>query len=118
MNEAYKALGVSENVLAFSETILSDLKDRFAAIDAIAEANQLKVIAAMQKNRVAANHFNLSTGYGYDDEGRDTLERVYADCFGAEAATGRSHRHSGVSGLTEGIRGKLSSSRFIAGRVV
>ena len=58
MNEAYKALGVSENVLAFSETILSDLKDRFAAIDAIAEANQLKVIAAMQKNRVAANHFN------------------------------------------------------------
>ena len=86
MNEAYKALGVSENVLAFSETILSDLKDRFAAIDAIAEANQLKVIAAMQKNRVAANHFNLSTGYGYDDEGRDTLERVYADCFGAEAA--------------------------------
>ena len=73
MNEAYKALGVSENVLAFSETILSDLKDRFAAIDAIAEANQLKVIAAMQKNRVAANHFNLSTGYGYDDEGRDTL---------------------------------------------
>lgn len=155
MNEAYKALGVSENVLAFSETILSDLKDRFAAIDAIAEANQLKVIAAMQKNRVAANHFNLSTGYGYDDEGRDTLERVYADCFGAEAAlvrpqitcgthalalalganllpggrtfesgggavrhTGRSHRHSGVGGLTEGIRGKLSSSRFIAGRVV
>lgn len=155
MNEAYKALGVSENVLAFSETILSDLKDRFAAIDAIAEANQLKVIAAMQKNRVAANHFNLSTGYGYDDEGRDTLERVYADCFGAEAAlvppadhlwypragagvrrepaaggrtfepgggavrhTGRSHRHSGVGGLTEGIRGKLSSSRFIAGRIV
>lgn len=154
MNEAYKALGVSENVLAFSETILSDLKDRFAAIDAIAEANQLKVIAAMQKNRVAANHFNLSTGYGYDDEGRDTLERVYADCFGAEAAlvrpqitcgthalalalganllpgttfesgggavrhTGRSHRHSGVGGLAEGIRGKLSSSRFIAGRVV
>ena len=60
MNEAYKALGVSENVLAFSETILSDLKDRFAAIDAIAEANQLKVIAAMQKNRVAANHFNAT----------------------------------------------------------
>ena len=44
----------------------------------------LSPIAAMQKNRVAANHFNLSTGYGYDDEGRDTLERVYADCFGTE----------------------------------
>ena len=47
MNEAYKALGVSENVLAFSETILSDLKDRFAAIDAIAEAHQLTVIAIL-----------------------------------------------------------------------
>ena len=98
MNEAYKALGVSENVLAFSETILSDLKDRFAAIDAIAEANQLKVIAAMQKNRVAANHFNLSTGYGYDDEGRDTLERVYADCFGAEAALVRPQITCGDAG--------------------
>ena len=99
MNEAYKALGVSENVLAFSETILSDLKDRFAAIDAIAEANQLKVIAAMQKNRVAANHFNLSTGYGYDDEGRDTLERVYADCFGAEAALVRPQITCGTHAL-------------------
>ena len=86
MNERYTALGVSDKVLAFSEDILVGLTDRFADIDGIAEANQLKVIAAMQKNRVAANHFNLSTGYGYDDEGRDTLERVYADCFGAEAA--------------------------------
>ena len=78
MNEAYKALGVSENVLAFSETILSDLKDRFATIDAIAEANQLKVIAAMQKNRVSAACFAATTGYGYDDIGRDVLEKVYA----------------------------------------
>ena len=100
MNEAYKALGVSENVLAFSETILSDLKDRFAAIDAIAEANQLKVIAAMQKNRVAANHFNLSTGYGYDDEGRDNLERVYADVFHTEAALVRPQITCGTHALT------------------
>ena len=107
MNEAYKALGVSENVLAFSETILSDLKDRFAAIDAIAEANQLKVIAAMQKNRVAANHFNLSTGYGYDDEGRDTLERVYADCFGAEAALGRPQITCGTHALALALGANL-----------
>ena len=99
MNEAYKALGVSENVLAFSETILSDLKDRFAAIDAIAEANQLKVIAAMQKNRVAANHFNLSTGYGYDDRGREVIEQVYADVFGCESE----HRERcGIRRLSEG----------------
>ena len=107
MNEVYKALGVSENVLAFSETILSDLKDRFAAIDAIAEANQLKVIAAMQKNRVAANHFNLSTGYGYDDEGRDTLERVYADCFGAEAALGRPQITCGTHALALALGANL-----------
>lgn len=107
MNEAYKALGVSENVLAFSETILSDLKDRFAAIDAIAEANQLKVIAAMQENRVAANHFNLSTGYGYDDEGRDTLERVYADCFGAEAALVRPQITCGTHALALALGANL-----------
>ena len=107
MNESYKALGVSENVLAFSETILSDLKDRFAAIDAIAEANQLKVIAAMQKNRVAANHFNLSTGYGYDDEGRDTLERVYADCFGAEAALVRPQITCGTHALALALGANL-----------
>ena len=107
MNEAYKALGVSENVLAFSETILSDLKDRFAAIDAIAEANQLKVVAAMQKNRVAANHFNLSTGYGYDDEGRDTLERVYADCFGAEAALVRPQITCGTHALAVALSANL-----------
>ena len=107
MNKAYKALGVSENVLAFSETILSDLKDRFAAIDAIAEANQLKVIAAMQKNRVAANHFNLSTGYGYDDEGRDTLERVYADCFGAEAALVRPQITCGTHALALALGANL-----------
>lgn len=107
MNEAYKALGVSENVLVFSETILSDLKDRFAAIDAIAEANQLKVIAAMQKNRVAANHFNLSTGYGYNDEGRDTLERVYADCFGAEAALVRPQITCGTHALALALGANL-----------
>lgn len=107
MNEAYKALGVSENVLAFSETILSDLKDRFAAIDAIAEANQLKVIAAMQENRVAANHFNPSTGYGYDDEGRDTLERVYADCFGAEAALVRPQITCGTHALALALGANL-----------
>ena len=61
MNEQYKQLGVSDAVLTYGETILASLRERFDAIDAIAEANQLKVINAMQKNRVAANHFNLST---------------------------------------------------------
>ena len=107
MNEAYKALGVSENVLAFSETILSDLKDRFAAIDAIAEANQLKVIAAMQKNRVSAECFNISSGYGYNDMGRDTLERVYADCFGGEDALVRPQITCGTHALALALMSNL-----------
>ena len=61
--------------------IEDSLKERFAAIDATAEYNQMKVIRAMQKNKVSAECFNISTGYGYNDLGRDTLEQVYADCF-------------------------------------
>ena len=68
MTEPYKALGISDAVLTFGEKVLAGLTERFAQIDAISEANQMKVIAAMQKNRLAANHFNLSSGYGYDDE--------------------------------------------------
>ena len=107
MLEQYKALGVSDAVLTFGEGVLADLKDRFAGIDAIAEANQMKVIAAMQKNRLAANHFNLSSGYGYDDEGRDTLERVYADCFGAEAALVRPQITCGTHALALALGANL-----------
>ena len=85
-NSIYNRLGVSDQVLRFGQEVLEGLTDQFRHIDQVAEFNQAKVIAAMQKNRVNATHFNLSTGYGYDDEGRDNLERVYADCFGAEAA--------------------------------
>ena len=84
-NSIYNQLGVSDQVLRFGQEVLEGLTDQFRHIDQVAEFNQAKVIAAMQKNQVNATHFNLSTGYGYDDEGRDNLERVYADCFGAEA---------------------------------
>ena len=107
MNEQYKALGITDAVLSYGETILSGLRERFAAIDDIAEANQLKVINAMQQNRVAARHFNLSTGYGYDDEGRDTLERVYADCFGAEAALVRPQITCGTHALALALGANL-----------
>ena len=69
--DIYQALGVSGEVLAYGEKILETLRPRFAEIDARAEINQAKVLAAMQKNRVNATHFAASTGYGYDDEGRD-----------------------------------------------
>ena len=67
-DEMYLSLGVSGKVLQFGESVLDELKPRFAEIDATAELNQAKVIAAMQKNRVNATHFAATTGYGYDDE--------------------------------------------------
>ena len=86
MKSMYQQLGVSPAVYEYGEAVLAGLKDRFARIDRTAEYNQGKVLAAMQKNRVNATHFAATTGYGYDDEGRDNLERVYADVFHTEAA--------------------------------
>ena len=86
MEEQYEALGISREVYEFGEKIEDSLKERFAAIDATAEYNQLKVIKAMQDNRVSAECFNMSSGYGYNDLGRDTLEKVYASCFKGEDA--------------------------------
>ena len=73
MNEMYRQLGVSQAVYEFGEATLGGLTERFREIDAVAEYNQCKVLAAMQKNRVNATHFAATTGYGYDDEGRDNL---------------------------------------------
>ena len=98
-NSIYNQLGVSDKVLHFGQEVLAGLSDQFRHIDQVAEFNQAKVIAAMQKNRVNATHFNLSTGYGYDDEGRDNLERVYADCFGTEAALVRPQLTCGTHAL-------------------
>ena len=82
----YTALGITPAVHRFGEEILAGLRARFDEIDRVAEYNQCKVIGAMQKNRVDATHFAATTGYGYNDAGRDNLERVYADCFHTEAA--------------------------------
>ena len=71
--ELYGQLGLSEAVLNYGETVLRSLKERFEEIDHVAEYNQCKVLRAMQKNRVNATHFAATTGYGYDDEGRDNL---------------------------------------------
>ena len=106
-NSIYNRLGVSDQVLRFGQEVLEGLTDQFRHIDQVAEFNQAKVIAAMQKNRVNATHFNLSTGYGYDDEGRDNLERVYADCFGAEAALVRPQITCGTHALTVALSANL-----------
>lgn len=106
-NSIYNQLGVSDKVLRFGQEVLAGLSDQFRHIDQVAEFNQAKVIAAMQKNRVNATHFNLSTGYGYDDEGRDNLERVYADCFGAEAALVRPQITCGTHALALALGANL-----------
>ena len=106
-NSIYNQLGVSDKVLRFGQEVLAGLSDQFRHIDQVAEFNQAKVIAAMQKNRVNATHFNLSTGYGYDDEGRDNLERVYADCFGTEAALVRPQITCGTHALALALGANL-----------
>ena len=83
------------------------IRDRFEAIDEVAEYNQLKVIAAMQKNRVAEMHLSGTSGYGYNDEGRDTLERVYADIFKTEDALVRPQIICGTHALNVAISSNL-----------
>ena len=103
----YQQLGISPAVYEYGETVLRDLRDRFDAIDTAAEYNQGKVIAAMQKNRVNATHFAATTGYGYNDEGRDNLERVYADVFHTEAALVRPQITCGTHALTIALSANL-----------
>ena len=99
LNQMYHALGIGEDVLRFGAQVLDDLKSRFEEIDANAEFNQMKVIAAMQKNRVDAACFAATTGYGYNDVGREKLERVYADAFHTEAALVRPQITCGTHAL-------------------
>ena len=87
--------GLSNEVLELAQKAEENVKDKFSAINETAEYNQIKVMRAFSKNRVSEQHLGLSTGYGYDDLGRDTLEKIYAEVFGTEKAL---VRHSIVSG--------------------
>ena len=107
MESMYEQLGVSATVYEYGERIIAELRDRFDAIDQTAEYNQAKVLSAMQKNRVNATHFAATTGYGYDDEGRDNLERVYADVFHTEAALVRPQITCGTHALTVALSANL-----------
>lgn len=107
LQEMYASLGIDTQVLAFGEHILENLKDRFAAIDETAEYNQLKVIRAMQKARVSEACLLGTTGYGYNDIGRDTLEEVYANLFHAEDALVRPQITCGTHALTLALMSNL-----------
>lgn len=103
----YRSLGISPQVLDFAKEIEDSLKERFEAIDSRAEYNQLKVIKAMQDNKVSDIHFAATTGYGYNDLGRDTLEAVYASVFRAESALVRPQLISGTHALHVALSGNL-----------
>ena len=105
--EAYKNLGISKEVYEFGEKIIDGLKDRFDKIDKIAEYNQCKVLSAMKKNRVDVACFAASTGYGYNDLGRDKIERVYADTFHTEAALVRPQITCGTHALAIALSANL-----------
>ena len=105
--EMYEALGISPGVYRYGETVLTELRERFAAIDQVAEYNQAKVLHAMQRNRVSAACFAATTGYGYDDVGRDNLERVYADVFHTEAALVRPQITCGTHALAVALSANL-----------
>lgn len=107
LKETYSKLGICKEVYEYGEKIEEELKERFAAIDANAEINQLKVISAMQKNKVSAECFQGSSGYGYNDMGRDTLEQVYAECFHGEDALVRPQITCGTHALALALMSNL-----------
>ena len=103
----YRQIGIRQNVLAFGGQIEKELKERFEQIDQIAEYNQLKVKQAMQENRVSEGCFNYASGYGYDDQGRDTLEEVYASVFHTESALVRPQIACGTHALSIALSANL-----------
>lgn len=103
----YNEIGISKSVLDYGLLIETSLKERFDAIDKIAEYNQLKVIHAMQECRVNEGCFNYASGYGYNDQGRDTLEEVYAHVFHTESALVRPQISCGTHALSLALSANL-----------
>ena len=107
MKNIYKDFGIEDKVFEFSESILKELKPRFDEIDELADINQLKVIGAMQKNNVSEACMLGTTGYGYNDMGRETLEKVYASIFHTEDALVRAQITCGTHALALALMSNL-----------
>ena len=107
MQKLYNELGISDEVYAYAEKILVSLEARFKQIDKITEYNQLKVLKAMQDNKVSEACLYSSTGYGYNDIGRDTLEKVYASVFHTEDALVRPQIACGTHALSIALAANL-----------
>ena len=107
LEEYYAQMGIAKPVYDFCMKVEEELKDRFLSIDKTAECNQMKVLRAMQKNHLSEACFAPTTGYGYNDIGRDTLDLVYARIFNAEKALVRPHFVNGTHALTLCLQGIL-----------
>ena len=107
MNENKHPLGLSQRVLDMARQAEADIRGQFAHIDAVAEYNSQKVLAAFQNHRVAEAHFAGTTGYGYDDLGRDTLDQIYAEIFGTEDALVRIQFVNGTHAIASALYGAL-----------
>ena len=97
----------SEKAIKIVKDAEKQVEYKFKEIDEICEYNQFKVLSAMQKYRLALRHFNESTGYGYDDEGREITEKIYAEVFGGEAALVRPQIVSGTHAISLMLYGVL-----------
>ena len=106
-SKIYEELGISQKVYEFGEQILEGLKDRFEKIDQRAEYNQLKVLKAMQENKVSEACLLGTTGYGYNDIGREKLEAVYASVFHTEDALVRPQITCGTHALALALMSNL-----------
>ena len=107
IEDMYLEMGIRREVYDFGSQIEGTLKERFDAIDKVAEYNQLKVVHAMQKCKVNAGCFKYASGYGYDDPGRDTLEEVYAEIFHTESALVRPQITCGTHALALALAANL-----------
>ena len=107
LKEIYKSMGIKEDTFDFGEAILDSLKERFEKIDKVAEYNQLRVLDAFRKNHVSEACMLGTTGYGYSDIGRDTLEKVYADIFKTEDALVRPQITCGTHALALALMSNL-----------
>ena len=101
------SFNIDEKVLQLVDEAEKEIEEQFLAIDDITAYNQYKVLAAFQKNRISDMHFAWNTGYGYDDAGRDAIERIYADVFNCEAALVRTQIVNGTHALSLTLSGIL-----------
>ena len=103
----YENFGISKEVIDLANLVTEEIKPQFEHIEKIAEYNQMKVLSAFNKNHVAEAHFFGSSGYGYNDLGREVIEKMYAEIFNVEDALVRIQFVSGTHTLSTALFGIL-----------